>query len=181
LFTAQTKRAAKPLSFRFPCEGRDDCRVLVYDFTQSRRRAELTVAKNFRAQTAATFQKFVCARRDGAIHPVAWAALLNPEKVDALDLELLSDEFVKIDATGHHVAPRKSRRAVLDLQCAAKFIENFQRKKCDLAFVIVFEIEVTIAPNASTGCTFDHWHLNRRVRVRLAAVVAYKIVSQRNV
>jgi len=43
-------------------------------------RAELTVAKNFRAQAAATFQEFMRARRDGAIHPVAWAALLNSEK-----------------------------------------------------------------------------------------------------
>ena len=109
---------------------------------------------------------------------MAWSALLNSEKADVLDLELLSDEFVKIDATGHHVASRKSGRAVLDLQRAAKFIENFERKKCDLAFVIVFEIQVTVAANAAASCAFNHWHLNHRMRVRLAAMMADKIVSR---
>jgi hypothetical protein len=144
-------------------------------------RAEIAVAQNFRAQAAATFQEFVCARRDGAIHPIAWAALLNSEKADALDLELLSDEFVKIDATGHHVAPRKSGRAVLDLQRAAKFIENFERKKCDLAFVIVFEIQVTVAANAAASCAMDRRHFDHGMRVRLATVMPDKIVSWRNV
>ncbi len=112
---------------------------------------------------------------------MAWSALLNSEKADVLDLELLSDEFVKIDVTGHHVAPGKSGRAILDLQRAAKFIENFERKKCDLTFVIVFEIQVTVAANAAASCAFNHWHLNHRMRVRLATVMPDEIVSPRNV
>jgi hypothetical protein len=96
----------------------------------------------------------VRARRDGAIHPMAWSALLNSEKADVLDLELLSDEFVKVDAAGDHVTPHESGRAILDLQRAAKFIENFERKKSDLTLVIILVIEKTIAANTMPGDAF---------------------------
>jgi len=67
------------------------------------------------------------------------------------------------------------------LQRAAKFIENFQRKKCDLALVIVLEIEVTIATNSSASRAFDHRYLNHRMLVRLATMMPDKIVPRRNV
>jgi len=99
-------------------------------------------------------------------------------ETNVLNFEILADELVQIGPTGDHVAPCNSRRAVPNLHRAAKFIENFERKKCDLAFVIILEIEVTIAANATAGRTFDHRHFDNRVRVRLAAVMADKIVSR---
>jgi FdhD protein len=69
----------------------------------------------------------------------------------------------------------------VQLERTAKVIKNLERKKRDLALVIVFEIEVTIAADTPAGYAFDHRHLNHRVRVRLPAVVADKIVPGRNV
>ena len=57
-------------------------------------RAQLAVAQNFRAQTAATFQEFVGAGRDGLIHPIAWPAFLHAVKMDVLNFEVLTDQFV---------------------------------------------------------------------------------------
>ena len=152
--------------------------MLVYDVCQSRGRAEHAVAKNFRAQAAATFQEFVRAGSDGGIHPVAWAAFLYSVKTNALNFKILANQLVQIAAAGDHVASRESRRTVVDLQRSAKFIEDFLRKKCDLSFVIVFEIEVAVAPNPPPRCAFDYRHRNHRVRVRLAAVMTDKIVPR---
>ena len=74
-----------------------------------------------------TFQEFVCTGRKRAIHPVTWRAFLRSVKANTLNFEFLADQFVQIDAASDHIAPRQSRRAVMNLQRAAKFIENFQR------------------------------------------------------
>ena len=66
-------------------------------------------------------------------------------------------------------------------QCSAKLFENIERKKCDLSFVVVFKIEVTIAANPTAGDTFDHGHFDHGMRVRLPTVMANEIVSRRNV
>ena len=121
------------------------------------------------------------ARRNGAIHPVARPAFLHAVKTNAVNFKVLVDQFVEIGAAGDHVASYKSRRAVPNLHRVAEFIENFERKKCDLALVIVLEIEVTIATNPSASHAFDHLRLNHGVRVRLATVMPDKIVPPRNV
>src|SRR5690349_21769415 len=77
-----------------------------------RGRAEHAIAKNFRAQAAATFQEFLRAERDGAIHPVAWAAFLHAVETNAVNFEVLANQLVQIGAPGDHVAPRQSRRTV---------------------------------------------------------------------
>ena len=69
----------------------------------------------------------------------------------------------------------------MHVQCSAKLIENVAREKCDLAFVIVFKIEVTIATNPPPCDTLDHWHFDYRLFPRLATVMANEIVSWRNV
>jgi FdhD protein len=67
------------------------------------------------------------------------------------------------------------------IQCGAKLIENTERKKRDLALVIVLKIEVTIAANPTPRDTFDHGHFDRGMRVRFASVMADEIVLWRNV
>src|SRR4030095_7892252 len=69
----------------------------------------------------------------------------------------------------------------MQLERAAKFIKNFERKKRDLPLVILFEIEVAVAANTPTSHAFDHRHFDRRVIARLASVMADKIVAGRNV
>ena len=68
----------------------------------------------------------------------------------------------------------------MNLQRAAKFIENFQRKESDLTFVIVLEIKVSITANTSTRHAFYFRRFNHRMRVRFAPVMANKIVSRGN-
>jgi len=67
-----------------------------------------------------------------------------------------------------------------DLELVAKSIENLRGKKCDLAFVGFLVIVEAIAANAVAGRAFDHWDFNYRMRIRLAAVMAKKIVAGRN-
>ena len=66
-------------------------------------------------------------------------------------------------------------------QRSAKLIENVEREKRDLAFVIVFKIEVTIAANSASSEAFHHGHFDHGMRVRLATVMANEIVPRRNV
>src|SRR5438552_14309904 len=81
----------------------------------------------------------------------------------------------------HYVAADQRRRAILDFERAAKFIKNLKREKCDLAFVIVLEIKVAIAPNAAAGHAFNHRNLKHRMFVRFAPVVSDKIVATGNI
>ena len=67
------------------------------------------------------------------------------------------------------------------VQRSAKLIENITRKKCDLAFVVVLKIEVTISTNPASSDAFDHRYFNHRVCVRFASVVPDEIVAGRNV
>ena len=64
---------------------------------------------------------------------------------------------------------------------AAKFIENFRRKESDLTFVVVLEIEVTITAYPAPRQAFDLRKFDHGMRIRLATVVADKIVSTRDV
>jgi len=66
------------------------------------------------------------------------------------------------------------------LHGAAKFIENFQRKESDLTFVIVLEIEVSIAANTTPRHAFYFRRFNHRMRARFAPVMTNKIVSRGN-
>ena len=66
-------------------------------------------------------------------------------------------------------------------QRSAKLIENVEREKRDLAFVVVLKIEVTIAANPTARDAFDHGHFDHGMRVRLPTVVADEIVPRRNV
>lgn len=70
---------------------------------------------------------------------------------------------------------------MVDLELAAKSIENLRSKKCNLAFVGFLVIVEAIAANAVAGRAFDHGDFNYRMRIRLAAVMAKKIVAGRNV
>jgi FdhD protein len=123
----------------------------------------------------------MCTRSECAVHPVAWPTLFHSEKTNALQLKLLSNQLVQINAACDHIASGCSWRAIVQVECNAKLIENIERKKCDLAFVVVLKIEVTIATDPTARDTFEHGHFDYRVRVRLPTVVANEIVARRNV
>jgi hypothetical protein len=98
-----------------------------------------------------------------------------------LNLEFPADELVQVHTARDHIAPRRSRRAIVQLQCSAELIENIERKETDLTFVIILEIEVTISANPTPRDTFDRRQLDHGTCVRLATVVANKIVAWGNV
>lgn len=100
--------------------------------------------------------------------------------MNTLQLEFLFDQLIQINAACDHVASCESRRAGLNLQCAAKFIENFQRKKRDLTFVIVLKIEIPITVDTAPRQAFNFGYFNHRMRVRFAPMMANKIVSRGN-
>jgi hypothetical protein len=126
-------------------------------------------------------KEFFCPWSNGAIHPVARPAFLRAVETSPLNFKILADQFVQIDTPRYYVPSNHPGRAIMNLKRAAEFIEDFKGKKRDLSFVIVFEIEVTIAANAAPGDTFDHRDLDRRIRVGFEIVVADKIVPRRNV
>jgi hypothetical protein len=98
-----------------------------------------------------------------------------------LDFKVLADQFIKIDVTRHHVATHERRRTILNFKRATKLIENLEREKCDLAFVIFLVIKKAIAANAVTGYAFDHRDFHGWLFIRFAPVMAKKIVAVRNV
>ena len=56
------------------------------------------------AQSTAPFEKFFRARGNSLIHPIARAAFLRAAKMNALDVKVLVDQFIKIDTTRHDIA-----------------------------------------------------------------------------
>ncbi len=64
---------------------------------------------------------------------------------------------------------------------AAEFVKNFEREKCDLPFVIIFEIEIAIVADTASGDALDHRHFNCRIRIRFPSVMTYEIMTWRNV
>src|SRR6266480_5747018 len=144
-------------------------------------RTQNTVAEDSRPQTAPPFEKFFRARNNRAIHPITWPALLHSMKANALHFKILSNQAVKIDIARVNVSPHRARRNSLHLQCAAKVVENSEREKGDLPFVIRLEVEITIASQPAAGHAFDHRHFDHRKFVRLLSVVSDKVMPGRDV
>ncbi len=99
-------------------------------------------------------------------------------KTNSLDFKILVDQLLKIDLARDYIASGKSGRAIVQFECSAQFVENLQRKKCDLAFVIIFEIKIAIATDAATGHAFDRPNFDHRKVIWFPAVVADKIVAR---
>lgn len=119
----------------------------------------------------------MCARRNRSIHPVTWPAFFRPVKTNALDFEILIDQIVEIGAARNNISSRQRRRRIVHVERVAKFIEHVERKERDLAFVIVFKIEVAIAANAATSHTLDRRDFDRRILVGLAPVMSDEVMS----
>ena len=98
-------------------------------------------------------------------------------KAKALHFKILFNQTVKIDIPRENVSPHRARRDSLHMQYTAELVENFEREKSDLSFVIRFEIEITIASQPAAGHALDHRHFNHRKFVRLLPVVSDKVVS----
>ena len=102
-------------------------------------------------------------------------------KTNALDFKLLADQFIKIDTARKNVSPDGAGSDPLHLQLAAEFVKDIEREKCDLPFVIVFEIKVAVGAYSASGHAFDRFNLNRQMLARFTSMMSDKIVAWRNV
>lgn len=98
-------------------------------------------------------------------------------KADSLDLKIFPDQFIKIDTTGEDISPDRAGRNGLDLQRAAKLVENVEREKRDLPFIVFFVIKVTVPSQSAPGDALDFRHLDHGKLIRFPAVMANKIMT----
>lgn len=99
-------------------------------------------------------------------------------KADPLHFKIFSDESVKIDSSSENISADAARTNALDLERAAKFVENVERKEGDLSFVILFVIEIAVAAQSSPGNAFERLDLDHREIVRFPAVMPFKIMAR---
>ncbi len=142
---------------------------------------QFAVVQNLCAETASALEEFLCAGRDGAIHPVARRGFLGSVEPDTLNFKILADQAVEIETASEDIAPDHSGRVMVHSEHGAQLLKNLDRKKRDLPLVILFEIEVAVTTNAAASDAFDARDLNRRMRVGHAFVMSDKIVPGRNV
>ena len=98
-------------------------------------------------------------------------------KANPLDLKILPDQFIKIGTARENVSPDCARRNGLNLQRAAKLVENVEGKEGDLSFVIIFVVKKPVAPESAPSDALDFGHLDHRKLIRFPAVMANKIVT----
>ena len=108
-------------------------------------------------------------------------AFLSAAKADPLNFKIFPDQRIEIDASNENIPTEATGIGAFDLERAAKFIENFERKEGDLSFVIRFVIEIAIPPQTASSHAFNGWDFNRWEVVGLAAMVSFKIMAGRDV
>jgi len=139
-----------------------------------------SVAQDLRAEAGVVFQKLLRPWRESDVHPLAGCAVLCSAKSHSLNLEVPADEREQIDTGNDQVAAQHAGGLIFDSKVRAKFFENFGREKCNLALVVLAEIEVTIAAQATAGHTFHFRHFHERKVARGLAIVADEVVAGRN-
>lgn len=110
------------------------------------------------------------------VHPVTRPAFAGTVKADALHLKIFVDQLVQIDISRDDVATDERGRTVLQFERAAEVIENLEREKRNLPFVIFAVIEEAIAADTVTGHAFHFRNFDDRIFVRRTAVMAEEIV-----
>ena len=102
-------------------------------------------------------------------------------KANSLNFKILPDQRIKISAANENISADATRISALQLQRAAKFIENVEREKSNLAFVVLPVIEIAVSAQTPAGNAFNRRNLNHGKVVRFPAMMADKIVAGRNV
>jgi hypothetical protein len=108
-----------------------------------------------RAQAAAALEPGLRTVAKRGVHPVAGLAVLRAGKPHTLDLEFNADQAVQIDAGHERITPGGGGRRVGHLEFTPQSIEDFNREKCNLSFILLLKIKKTITLDASAGNAFD--------------------------
>lgn len=120
------------------------------------------------------------ARAESGIHPVTGPAFFDADEANALDFEFGPNQLSQVSASDKSISPRVSRPDVRQAELALEIFKNIEREEGDLAFVILFVVEVAISPNAASGNTLDLSRFENRVFTGRSAVVPNKIVAGRS-
>src|SRR3974390_809064 len=107
---------------------------------------------------------------------MAGLALLDPDKPDALDLKFSADQGVQIRARHEGVASGGRGLSLGQVELPAQGIKDFQGKEGDLPFVVLFEIEEPVSPDAAAGNALNLIHFHNGVLPGGLAVVAKEVV-----
>jgi hypothetical protein len=94
-----------------------------------------------------------------------------------LNLEFSANQGVQLHTRDNHIAPRGARLSLWQLQFTSEFIEDFHREECDLAFVVLFEVEEPVAADAATRDARDLVHLDHGISTDQLPVVAKEVVA----
>jgi hypothetical protein len=107
------------------------------------------------------------------VHPVTRGALDSALKKDITNTEGLANEGVEVYALGEDVATKVFWGDTLDRECIIGSFEDFLSKEGDLAFVVFFEAEVAVAPDAfALHTAYGLWEFDRIVARRLPVVTS---------
>jgi hypothetical protein len=111
---------------------------------------------------------------------VAGFALLDTGEAYALNFELNPNQGVQVHAGDQHIAAGGTRLCLREAYLAAERVEDFERKEGDLAFVVLLEIEESVAAYAAPGDALDLVHFDDGVLAGGLFVVAKKVMAERD-
>jgi hypothetical protein len=133
------------------------------------------IAEDARAQAAAALQPGFSSRAEGGIHPMTRLALLDTGKPDPLNFKFSADQGVQIRARHEGVASGGRGPSLSQVELSAQGDKDFQGKESDLPFVVLFEIEEPISPNAAAGNALNLIHFHNGILTGRLAVVTKKL------
>ena len=118
---------------------------------------------------------------DGGIHPITGSTFFGAEEADALDTKFPTDSKSGIPPLRDDIATAGRRIAgrSRNLEIVPHPYQILPSEKGDLTFVVGFEIQKAVSPNASAGETFDLRDADNGMVPGRAAVMAKVAVPWR--
>jgi hypothetical protein len=138
---------------------------------------EDAVSEDARAQAATALQPVFSSGPKGRVQPVTRFALLHAGEFHALNLELNANQRIQIHTGDQNISTGASRLGLGKVQFTAELVQDFQREKSDLAFVILFEVEESVAADATASHALDLVHLYHWILAGRLSVMAKEVVT----
>jgi len=108
-------------------------------------------------------------------------AFLGPVKTNSLNFKILSNQFVQLHPAHEDISPNRAWTNSFNLERSTELIEDIEREKSDLSFVVLLLVKISVPTKTSTRYAFDSWNLDGWKLVRLAPVMPFKIMAGRDV
>jgi hypothetical protein len=142
---------------------------------------QFAIRENHRPETALPLQEFFRSGRKCLVHPITRFALFHPAKKHTLNFKFLPDPLIQVNTRCNHIAPEDRRLFIMHVQRVTQRLVSFQREESDLARVIRFVIEESIADDTSSRNALNFNARDRGIRSRRMTMMAEEIVPARNI